>query len=187
MTHDDSPDTAVDARDAADKPECVRRSVLRGAVVLGAVAVGGGLSRLGSGSSSSDASLASAESSTPVTGTGAAAAPAGGAAAAPASRGTGAKKGRALGLASKVPVGGGVIYGAAKVVVTQPTAGVYKAFSATCTHQQCLLADVSGGTINCACHGGAFAIADGSAVKFPAIDPLPVKTVTVVGDKLIVT
>jgi nitrite reductase/ring-hydroxylating ferredoxin subunit len=184
MTDDDFPDSAVDARDAADKSECVRRSVLRGAVVLGAVGIGGALSRIGAGSSSAAASLASAPGTTPITQT--AAAPASGGKVG-AGAGAGAKKGRSLGLASKVPIGGGVIYGAAKVVVTQPTAGEYKAFSATCTHQQCLLADVAGGTINCVCHGGAFSITDGSAVKFPAIDPLPAKTVTVAGGKLFVT
>ena len=78
-----------------------------------------------------------------------------------------------LGPASAIPVGGGVIYDAAKVVVTQPTAGVYKAFSAICTHQKCVLASVKGGTINCACHGGKYSITDGSAVHLPAQTPLP--------------
>lgn len=183
MTPDNSPESAVDARGAADKSECVRRSVLRGAVVLGAVGIGGALSRVGAGSSSiASPSFASAQGSAPVTGTGAAAAPASGG----TKVGGGAKKGRSLGPASAVTVGGGVIFKAAQVVVTQPTAGVYKAFDATCTHQKCLLANVAGGTINCACHRSGFSITDGSAVAPPAIDPLPAKTVTVAGGKLFV-
>lgn len=92
-----------------------------------------------------------------------------------------------LGPASAIPVGGGVIYDKAKVVVTQPTAGVYKAFDATCTHQKCLLASVKGGTINCACHGGKYSITDGSAVHLPAKTPLPPRTVTVTGGNVSVT
>lgn len=181
MIDDDSPDRAVDAGRAADKPECVRRSVLRGGVVLGAVAIGGALSRIGAGPSGA-ASLSA--NSTPTTGTGAP--PVKATPVKAAAPGT-APKGKAVGLASKIPVGGGVIFAKAAVVVTQPTAGEYKAFTANCTHEKCLLADVSDGTINCACHGGKFSITDGSAVQFPAIDPLTAKTVTVAGGKLIVS
>src|SRR5688572_24624500 len=39
----------------------------------------------------------------------------------------------ALGAAADVPVGGGKIFAAQKVVVTQPTPGEYKAFSSVCT------------------------------------------------------
>src|ERR1700760_4260203 len=39
-------------------------------------------------------------------------------------------KGTVLGAASDIPVGGGAIYTAAKVVVTQPASGQYRAFSA---------------------------------------------------------
>ena len=35
----------------------------------------------------------------------------------------------------EIPVGGGKIIDAIKVVITQPTAGDFKAFSAVCTHQ----------------------------------------------------
>jgi hypothetical protein len=42
--------------------------------------------------------------------------------------------------ASEVPVGGAAIVG--DVVVSQPTAGSYKAFSAVCTHQNCLVSRV---------------------------------------------
>ena len=39
--------------------------------------------------------------------------------------------------AAEIPVGGGKVFEALKVVVTQPTAGDFKAFSAVCTHQAC--------------------------------------------------
>jgi nitrite reductase/ring-hydroxylating ferredoxin subunit len=166
----------VNAADAAEASDGARRSVLlRGAVVLGAVGVGGALSRVGGGSLDTVPSAAE-QSSTPTAAP--TAAPAGGAAKVPAG------PAKALGPASKVPVGGGHLFAAAKVVVTQPTAGVYKAFDARCTHQQCLLTDFSGGTINCVCHGAKFSIADGSAVKLPATVPLPAKTVTVAGGML---
>ena len=184
MTHDDSLDGAVDDGGAAVKSECVRRSVLRGAVVLGAVGIGGALSRVGA-SSSGAASLTSAQGSTPATGTGASAAPASGGAVTGATNV--AKKGRSLGPASKVPVGGGVIFQKAQVVVTQPTAGVFKAFDAMCTHQKCLVTEVTGGTINCPCHGAKFSITDGTVVSFfPITDDLPAKgTVTVAGGKVV--
>jgi nitrite reductase/ring-hydroxylating ferredoxin subunit len=81
--------------------------------------------------------------------------------------------------ASQVPVGGGVILGSANVVVTQPTKGTFEGFSATCTHQGCILATVSAGTINCGCHGSQFSITDGSNVAGPlgspagSVAPLP--------------
>jgi Rieske Fe-S protein len=72
-----------------------------------------------------------------------------------------------------VPVGGGTVVPAAKVVVTQPSAGTFEAFSATCTHAGCLVGSVSGGTIHCPCHGSQFSISDGSVVAGPAPTPLP--------------
>ena len=79
--------------------------------------------------------------------------------------------GTVLGLAADVPVGGGTIYTAAKVVVTQPVKGEYKAFSAVCTHVGCLCNQVADGTINCPCHGAKFKITDGSVVTGPGARP----------------
>jgi hypothetical protein len=47
--------------------------------------------------------------------------------------------GSALGPARDVPVGGGKVFVSAQVVVTQPSAGEYKAFTAVCTHAQCIV------------------------------------------------
>jgi Rieske Fe-S protein len=85
-----------------------------------------------------------------------------------------------------IPVGGGVVVAAADVVITQPSAGQFKAFSATCTHQGCTVADVSGGTINCGCHFSKFSATDGSVKNGPATQPLPEKKVTVTGTSIAV-
>ena len=92
-----------------------------------------------------------------------------------------------LGPTSDVPVGGGKIYAEQMVVVTQPAAGTFKCFSATCTHAGCLLHDVTGGTINCTCHGSQFSIVDGSVTRPPAEQPLPAEQVTVAGGQITLT
>jgi Rieske Fe-S protein len=94
------------------------------------------------------------------------------------SSGTG---GAAIAQTSDIPVGGGKIISAAGVVVTQPTAGTFRAFDSTCTHQRCPVAGVSGGTINCDCHFSKFSINDGSVVSPPATEPLPEKKIVVEG------
>jgi Rieske Fe-S protein len=84
-----------------------------------------------------------------------------------------------IGNAADVPVGGGVVVEAQKVVVTQPTAGQFKAFSAVCTHQGCLVSKVTVEGISCACHGSVFSATDGSVVQGPAKDPLAEQKITV--------
>jgi Rieske Fe-S protein len=74
---------------------------------------------------------------------------------------------------SAIPEGGGTVFRTHGVVITQPTRGVFLAFSATCTHQGCTVRAVAGGTINCLCHGSRFRIADGSVAGGPATQPLP--------------
>ncbi len=86
-----------------------------------------------------------------------------------------------------IPVGGGVIREADKVVVTQATAGQYKAFSAVCQHQGCLVGSIEGKNIVCPCHGSAYSIADGSVVKGPTTKPLIAKTASVSGTDLVVS
>ena len=92
-----------------------------------------------------------------------------------------------------VPVGGGVILGDQNVVVTQPRKGTFEGFSATCTHQGCLLASVAAGTINCGCHGSQFSIATGANVAGPSGSPagsvpaLPKVGITVKGPNVVTT
>lgn len=90
----------------------------------------------------------------------------------------------ALTKTTDVPVGGGTIFKEEKVVVTQPTAGEFKAFSAICTHQGCTVGKVENGTIDCPCHGSKFRIADGSVAAGPAPRPLPAEQITVSGDTI---
>jgi Rieske Fe-S protein len=92
--------------------------------------------------------------------------------------------GTAIAVTADVPVGSGVIVD--DVVVTQPTAGVFRAFAAVCTHAGCALADVSDGTINCPCHGSKFNL-DGTVANGPAARPLESKSVTVNGDEIAVS
>jgi Rieske Fe-S protein len=86
---------------------------------------------------------------------------------------------------AKVPSGGGVVLGSAGVVVTKDAAGAIHAFSATCTHQGCRVSSVSGGTINCPCHGSRFNATTGAVVQGPATRALPAVAVTVQGDQIV--
>ena len=87
---------------------------------------------------------------------------------------------------SDIEVGGGKVFADAQAVVTQPTAGQFKAFSSICTHAGCPVADVTD-TINCNCHGSKFSITDGSVVNGPATQPLAARTATVTGDSVSVS
>ena len=92
--------------------------------------------------------------------------------------------GETLAKTGDVPVGGGAVFADQGVVVTQPTPGSFKAFSATCTHTGCTVNRVASGTINCPCHGSKYAIADGAVVNGPAKKPLPERQITVSGDTI---
>jgi nitrite reductase/ring-hydroxylating ferredoxin subunit len=86
---------------------------------------------------------------------------------------------------SDVPVGGGKVFSDAKVVVTQPTAGQFKGFSAICTHQGNPIGSVQGGQIICPFHQSHFSITDGSPVSGPAQSPLPAVNVAVQGSNIV--
>lgn len=90
--------------------------------------------------------------------------------------------GEALATTADVPVGSGVIVG--EVVLTQPTAGDYKGFSAVCTHTGCLINEVADGTINCPCHGSKFNL-DGAVANGPASKPLEPVAIRVQGDSIV--
>jgi len=99
--------------------------------------------------------------------------------------GGGGGGGQALTTTSKVPVGGGEVLTDQKIVVTQPKAGTFAAFTAVCTHQGCLVDSVSGGTINCPCHGSKFSISNGSVVNGPATSPLAAVSIKVKGSNIV--
>ncbi|MER8223130.1 Rieske (2Fe-2S) protein [Streptomyces sp. NPDC094143] len=96
----------------------------------------------------------------------------------------GAAGGSALASTADIPEGGGKVFADQKVVVTQPTAGEFKAFSATCTHQGCAVKSIADGVINCPCHNSNFSITDGSVKSGPATKPLPEMKITVEGDSI---
>ncbi|WP_042432185.1 Rieske (2Fe-2S) protein [Streptacidiphilus anmyonensis] len=172
-TNEDEPGTTQPTSHAT-----TRRTVLAGAGVVGAAAVLAACSSAGGGSTSaappSQASGDGAQSS----------APGGAPSGAPAQGGGG---GTVLGPTSDVPVGGGKVYAAEKVVVTQPSAGTFKCFTAVCTHMGCTVNSVSGGTINCPCHGSQFHIADGSVAGGPAPSPLASEKISVNGGQISLT
>ncbi|MEW2383613.1 Rieske (2Fe-2S) protein [Micromonospora sp. NPDC047707] len=146
-----------------------RRAVLAGTGAAGVTAVLAGCQTYGAASAPAPAAPA-APVAPAATGT-AGPPPVGGEGAAPA-----------LARLADIPVGGGRIFAERGVVLTQPTAGTVKAFSATCTHAGCTVSSVADGTIVCACHNSRFDIADGSVRGGPAGSPLPPAAVTVDGD-----
>jgi Rieske Fe-S protein len=107
---------------------------------------------------------------------------------APAASGSGGAGGNApaaLASTSQVPVGGGTILSDKKIVITQPQSGTFKAFTAVCTHAGCTVGSVSGGTINCPCHGSKFNIANGAVVNGPAAAPLAPVNIQVQGTSIV--
>jgi Rieske Fe-S protein len=90
-----------------------------------------------------------------------------------------------LAATADIPVGGGKILTDKKIVITEPQAGSFKAFTAVCTHQGCLVTSVSGGTINCPCHGSRFSIVNGSVVNGPAPAPLAPVSIEVQGTSIV--
>jgi nitrite reductase/ring-hydroxylating ferredoxin subunit len=83
---------------------------------------------------------------------------------------------------SEIPVGSGKIFADTKTVVTQPTAGTFKAFDAVCPHEGCTVASFDGGRIVCPCHQSHFDSTTGDRVSGPAQTGLAPKTITVTGD-----
>jgi Rieske Fe-S protein len=91
----------------------------------------------------------------------------------------------ALAKVSDVAVGAGVVNDSAKVVVTQPTQGQFKGFTAVCTHQGCLVDRVQNNVIFCPCHGSQYSAEDGSVISPPAPAPLSAVAVKVEGDSVV--
>ncbi|MFD8718211.1 Rieske (2Fe-2S) protein [Streptomyces sp. NPDC059629] len=136
---------------------------------------------MGCGNNKGSSSSSSTETPTPSeAATASESATAGSSASGPASSATGT----VLAQTSEIPEGGGMIFKEEKVVVTQPKAGEFKAFSAICTHMGCTVSQVADGTIDCPCHGSKFDITDGAVAHGPATKPLPPKSITVSGNSI---
>ncbi|KUH37264.1 MULTISPECIES: Rieske (2Fe-2S) protein [Streptomyces] len=69
-----------------------------------------------------------------------------------------------------VPVGGGTVVAAGKVVVTQPVEGEFRVLSAVCAHQGRTVGSVADGPIVRPCHADRFRVTDGSVAAGPATD-----------------
>jgi Rieske Fe-S protein len=169
-----------------------RRGMLAG---VGLVGLAGAITACGASSSSSSAAAAGPAASSASGGGGAttatsaapaASAPTGSqASSSPGSSGSaGGVAAGALSGTSAIPVGGGKIFPSQLVVVTQPTAGQFKAFSATCTHMGCTVSQIADGRIDCPCHGSEYSIKDGAVLRGPASKPLPAKQIKVTGDSI---
>ncbi|MFF0277636.1 MULTISPECIES: Rieske (2Fe-2S) protein [unclassified Streptomyces] len=83
-----------------------------------------------------------------------------------------------------IPVGGGKVIAGKGVVITQPKAGEFKAFSSKCTHAGCAVGSVRDGVIVCPCHQSHFDVSDGSVKSGPAGSPLPPTPIQVIGDAI---
>ena len=105
--------------------------------------------------------------------------------AAGASSAAGGSASDVLASTAEIPVGGGKILTDKKIVITQPQAGSFHAFTAICTHLGCIVNTVSGGTINCPCHGSKYSIVNGSVVNGPAPLPLAAVSIKVQGTSII--
>jgi len=147
-----------------------RRTVV---AAVGATGLAVALTACGSDNGSSDSSSSNTQAGANASG--------GSSASSSTSSGSG---GAVLAKTSEIPVGGGKIFKDQGVVVTQPTAGTYKAFSSKCTHQGCAVSEISNGAIICPCHKSEFSVTDGSVKKSPATQPLPAEKITVSGDSI---
>jgi Rieske Fe-S protein len=168
------PATAVTA-DVAEDNQVSRRNLIRNAAIAGGVVAAG----VGLAACSSNNTSAGTTSGSGSTG---ASTPAGGGAS--TTGGAPAGGGTPLASTSAIPVGGGTIFADKKVVVTQPTAGTFQAFSSTCTHLGCTVAKVADGLIQCPCHGSRYSIVDASVKAGPAPKPLPPMNITVTGTEI---
>lgn len=154
-----------------------RRAVLRAAGAGGAAAAIG-LTAAACSSSSGTSGSAGAQNN----------AAGAGASSAAASSGSGSGSGSggsALAQTSDVPVDGGMVVNSdGGIVITQPDAGTYKAFTAVCTHQGCTVGQVSNNQITCPCHGSVFSAKDGSVLQGPAQAPLAARSIKVAGNQI---
>ena len=80
-----------------------------------------------------------------------------------------------LGSTADVMVGSGtkfMVDESLTILVTQPKEGVFRAFSAKCTHAGCIVTGIRDDEIACGCHGARFNPDSGEPVAGPAKSPL---------------
>ncbi|GAA2477806.1 Rieske (2Fe-2S) protein [Terrabacter carboxydivorans] len=153
-----------------------RRGLLKAAGVAGVAVVGAG------------ALAACSSPPVPSSTSGGGAGSAGSSASSASSGSSGAAGGSGGGTpTADIPVGGGKVFPDSQTVVTQPTAGTFKAFDAICPHQGCTVDSVEGGQIICPCHQSHFDAATGDRVSGPAPTGLTPKKITVTGSSFTVS
>src|ERR1700678_3111396 len=153
---------------------------------VGLVGLAGAITACSSGGSSMSAAVAAPATSSGMGASTAtsAAASASASSASSASGGMGGTAAGALTATSAIPVGGGKIFPAQTTVVTQPSTGEFKVFSAVCTHMGCIVNQIADGRIDCPCNGSEYSITDGAVLASPAPKPLPAKPFKVTGDSI---
>lgn len=94
-------------------------------------------------------------------------------------------------LASKIPVGSAKTFTVAgrSILITQPRAGVFRAFKAQCTHQAVPLQSqpLTGGNVMCYEHGATFSADNGTVKSGPANRALTKYTAVKTGTYIYVT
>jgi thiosulfate dehydrogenase [quinone] large subunit len=92
-----------------------------------------------------------------------------------------------IAAASAVQVGGSAPFtdpvSGGDALVIQPSAGVFKAFSAICPHQGCTVG-YGGGQFQCPCHGSTFDGSTGAVLTGPAQSGLSAIAITVSGGQI---
>ena len=99
----------------------------------------------------------------------------------------GSTPGSALLALEEVPVGQAKtvrVEGGKSVVVSRTGEAEVRGFSASCTHEGCLVRP-DGGELNCPCHGSKFNAATGEVLQGPADDPLPEVPMKIEGGQVV--
>ena len=95
----------------------------------------------------------------------------------------------AVAKTSDIPIGSGKKFDVegVPILVTQPRAGEFRAFSAVCTHAGFVMSNVANSEIKCDNHGAVYSADDGSVLSGPAPRALGKITVTVEGNDVLVS
>jgi nitrite reductase/ring-hydroxylating ferredoxin subunit len=95
----------------------------------------------------------------------------------------------AVAKTSDIPIGSGKKFDVegVPILITQPTAGEFRGFSAVCTHAGFVMTNMANAEIKCDNHGAVYSADDGSVLSGPAPRALGKVTVTVEGDDVLVS
>ncbi len=81
-----------------------------------------------------------------------------------------------------------VVIDGTPIAVVKDSAGEIHAIGDTCTHGEISLSEgfVEGDTLECWAHGSAFSLITGKPQNLPAYEPVPVYTVEIDGDDVLI-